>query len=372
MKILQLIYESLGSPFGFGGAGVRAYEIYKRLKARHDITLLCMKYPGAKDGEIEGLRHVFVGTESRSLPKSVLSYTLKAAHFVRRYGKNYDVIIENFLPSTPFFSIFLTKTPVILQVQGIMQRHALRKYRIRFGMPMYLTEKVYPFLYDTFIFVTDVGVDTLMTRAKQYVVIPNGIDKKLLDVQDEEEDYILFFSRIDRYTKGIDLLIDAFNSIAGQYKDVRLILAGYETDSALLLIDRLPDKIRARAHYAGFVTGDEKIQLLSRAKTFVLPSRHESHPISVLEALACGRAVVVSNIPELQYVKENNIGITFRQGSAHDLSGKIGFVLQDRDLRKSLGEKGRKYASLFLWDDLALKFEDFLYKVAGEGNIRSF
>jgi hypothetical protein len=38
MKILQLIYESFNSPFGFGGAGGRAYEIYKRLTERHDIT----------------------------------------------------------------------------------------------------------------------------------------------------------------------------------------------------------------------------------------------------------------------------------------------------------------------------------------------
>ncbi len=38
MKILQIIYESPGSPFGFGGAGVRANEIYKRLNdtARHN------------------------------------------------------------------------------------------------------------------------------------------------------------------------------------------------------------------------------------------------------------------------------------------------------------------------------------------------
>ncbi len=86
MKILQLIYESLGNPFGFGGAGVRAYEIYKRLKDRHDITLLCMKYHGARDGEIEGLKHIFIGTESKSLAKSVFSYTVKAANFVRRYG----------------------------------------------------------------------------------------------------------------------------------------------------------------------------------------------------------------------------------------------------------------------------------------------
>jgi hypothetical protein len=95
MKILQIIYESSGCLFGFGGAGVRAYEIYKRLKDRHDITLLCMKYPGAEDGEREGLKHVFVGTESRSLTRSVLAYTVKAAQFVRKHADNFDVIIEN-------------------------------------------------------------------------------------------------------------------------------------------------------------------------------------------------------------------------------------------------------------------------------------
>ena len=147
MKILQLIYESFGNPFGFGGAGVRAYEIYKRLKDRHDITLLCMKYPRARDGEIEGLRHIFVGTESKSLIKSVLAYTVMASNYVRKYGRNYDVIVENFLPSTPFFSRFLTETPVILQVQGVMEKHSLRKFSPFYAMPMYVVEKFYPSLY---------------------------------------------------------------------------------------------------------------------------------------------------------------------------------------------------------------------------------
>ena len=50
MKILHLLYESKGDYFGIGGVGIRAYEIYRRLKDRHDITLLCKKYPGAVDG----------------------------------------------------------------------------------------------------------------------------------------------------------------------------------------------------------------------------------------------------------------------------------------------------------------------------------
>ncbi|MEW6001942.1 MAG: glycosyltransferase family 4 protein [Nitrospirota bacterium] len=368
MKILQLIYESSGSPFGFGGAGVRANEIYKRLKERHDITLLCMKYPGARNGEIEGLRHIFVGTESKSLTKSVISYTLRASGYIRKYGRDNDIIIENLLPATPFFSRFLTKTPVILQIQGIMNRHALSKYNIFYSMPMYITEKVYPFLYDNFIFVTGIKADKLMRKAKKYVVIPNGIGRELLNIDEKEDDYILFFSRIDIYTKGLDILLDAFTSVADKYEGIKLVLAGYEFNSAARLLNRMPARLKDRVNYAGFVTGKEKTELLSRAKVFVLPSRHEAHPVSLLEALACGKAVLVSDIPELQYVRENGIGLSFKSGSSLDLADRLCHLLENKDLRERLGNRGRQYASNFLWDDIAPRFEKFLMDVTVNPN----
>ncbi len=367
MRILQLIYESISSPFGFGGAGVRAYEIYKRLKERHEITLLCMKYPKVMDGEIEGLRHVFVGTESNSLTKSVLSYTFKAAKYVRRHGKDYDVIVENFLPATPFFSRFLTKTPVILQIQGIMGLHSIKKFNPLYGLPMYIMEKIYPRLYDRFVFVTDVNVDKLMRKSKQYSVIPNGIDRELLHINEEEEhDYILFLSRIDIYTKGLNIVIDAFRLVSDKFKELRLVLAGYEFNSTTKLLKRVPMGLGERVSYAGFVSGEEKMRLLSRAKVFILPSRHESYPVSILEALACGRAVLVSNIPELRYIGENGIGLTFKSGSSQDLSEKLSLLLENGKLRQSLGDKGRRYASQFLWDDMALRSERFLFEVVGK------
>ena len=107
MKILQLIYESTGSPFGFGGAGFRAYKIYQRLNDNNDVTLLCMKYPGAHDGEIEGLRHIFLGAESRNLTRSVFSFTLKAANFVRKHGNEFDIIVENFFFSRSHYIFFV-------------------------------------------------------------------------------------------------------------------------------------------------------------------------------------------------------------------------------------------------------------------------
>lgn len=364
MKILQLIYESFGSPFGFGGAGVRAYEIYKRLKDTHDITLLCMKYPLAEDREIEGLKHIFVGTESKNLTKSVLAYIVRATDFVRRYGNDFDIIVENFLPTTPFFAKYFTRTPVILQVQGIMEKHSFRKFSPLYYVPIYLVEGFYPNLYDAFIFVSEITRGKVMVRRKRKArmchVIPNGIDRELLKSLPEDTDYILFLSRIDIYTKGLDLLADAFERISPEYPNLRLILAGYEFDSFRKLISRSPSFLRERIDYAGFVTGAEKVRLLSRARIFVLPSRHESSPISILEAAACGKPVIVSDIPELAFVCREGFGLSFSSGSANALSEKMRLLLADSKEREALGKRGREFAAQFLWDDIAVQFGEVL------------
>ncbi len=323
-----------------------------------------MKYPGAADGEREGLKHVFAGTESGSLTKSVLAYTAKAAHYVKKYGDDFDVIVENFLPSTPFFSRFLTKTPVILQVQGIMEKHALRKFSPIYAVPMYAVERFYPGLYDRFIFVSDVTRQKVMERVTREVascaVIPNGVDEELLDVVAEEGDYLLFLSRIDIYTKGLDLLVKAFESLSTRHPDVRLVLAGYEFDTVDALLAGVPSHMRRKIHYAGFVSGRDKIELLSKAKLVVLPSRHESAPISILEAAACGKPVVVSDIPELRFVGEAGFGLSFPSGSVEGLTDQIDFLLNDSGHRTTMGIKGRIYASTLLWDRVAEEFEGVL------------
>jgi glycogen(starch) synthase len=368
MKILQLIYESPGSPFGFGGAGVRAYEIYRRLRNRHDITLLCMKYPGAKDGETEGLKYIFVGTESDSLTKSVLLYTFNAARFIKKCGDDFDIIVENFLPSTPFFTRFLTKTPTILQVQGIMEKHSLRKFNVFYSLPMYAVEKLYPGLYERFIFVSNVTKEKIMDRVKRKIklcpVIPNGVDEALLRITPKDEDYVLFLSRIDIYTKGLDILIKAFERISAAYPSLRLILAGYEFDKFDRLVSGLPSSLRNKIEYAGFVTGDEKLRLLSGAKLFILPSRHESAPISILEAAACGKPVIVSDIPELGFVEREGFGLSFSSGSSAELAKKMALVLKDEKGREAMVKRGREYTARFLWDEIAVQFEDALREVA--------
>jgi glycosyltransferase involved in cell wall biosynthesis len=370
MRILQIIYESWGNPFGLGGAGVRAYEIYARLRERHEVTFLCMKYPGARDGEINGLRHVFAGTESPKLVRSVLAYTIEASRFIRSCGMDYDIIIENFLPSTPFFSRFLSRTPVVLQVQGVMYGHTFRKFGPLLSVPLYAVEKWYPSLNDRFIFVSDVTKEKVMSGVKRAVklcrVIPNGINAELLDATPADGDYILFFSRIDSYTKGLDLLLSAFRALSAKFQEARLVLAGYEADSFSKLVSDLPAEVKGRITYAGFLTGQDKTALLSGAKMVVRPSRHESSPVSIVEAAACGKPLVVSDISELGFVGANGFGLSFPSGSAGGLKEKMESLLTDTGLRAELGRKGREFSRHLLWDSIANEFENTLESIVHE------
>ncbi len=154
MRILHLLYESEGDYFGIGGVGTRAYEIYKHLQDRHTITLLCKKYPGARDGEREGLRHIFVGKESRDLTVTLLTYAYHAAQFVKRHGDEYDVIVEEFSPAIPTFLHAFTEKPIVLQIQGYTGQLYFRKYNLLYAFALSLLEFLRPRFYRHFIFVS--------------------------------------------------------------------------------------------------------------------------------------------------------------------------------------------------------------------------
>ena len=361
MKILQLIYESMGSPFGFGGAGIRAYEIYRRLKDRHDITLLCMRYPGAKDGEIEGLQHLFVGMESKNLVPSVLAYLLKAMQFIRKNGDRFDIIVENFLPPTPFLSLCLTKTPVILQIQDFWGKHTFKRYPLGFAFPMFWVEKFYPKLYKRIIFVSAVTREKFNLSAKT-VILPNGIDENLLQAAEKTDNSILFISSIDRYKKGLDILLKSFSRISPFYQNVGLSIAGTGRDFDVIKgeIDSLPANVKKNIKLLGWVSGEEKIKAISRALFTVLPSRHESAPITIMEAAACGRPVIVSDIPELKFVEEHGFGLRFPSESVRGLREKMETLLNNDEMCQRFGLKGREYAQNYRWDTLALQYEEVL------------
>ncbi|GAB4413319.1 MAG: hypothetical protein OHK0032_09370 [Thermodesulfovibrionales bacterium] len=384
MRILHLLYESKGDYFGVGGVATRAYEIYKHLKARHDITLLCKKYPGARDGEINGLRHIYVGTESRSLTKTFLSYARESAQFIKRYGSNYDIIIEDFSPAIPTFLHAFTKRPIVLQIQGYTGFYYFRKYNPAYALILFLLERIRPLFYKNFIFISGQTIKRLLPFSLQgfhqashipigevvrsgrrlMSVIPNGISPDLLDVSAEDGDYILYLGRIDIYSKGLDILIEAYREFFKSFPHIRLVIAGDGRDRQKFetMLMRIPAEVRRNIELTGWITGDRKVEIIRKALFCVLPSRHEVQGITAIEEMACGKAVIVSDIPELRYITKIEAGMAFESSNPSSLARAM-IELTKNTERFEMGLRAREWVKDYTWDKIASTFEGFLMEV---------
>ncbi|MDF2432481.1 MAG: hypothetical protein JWP44_2112, partial [Mucilaginibacter sp.] len=118
----------------------------------------------------------------------------------------------------------------------------------------------------------------------------------------DEEDYLLFISRIDP-KKGIDLLISAYillhkEFIAAKKKMPKLVIAGPGIDTRFgkelkQQLENAPD-VKPHVIFTGMLDGDAKWGAFYGCQAFVLPSHQENFGIAVAEALACGKPVLIS------------------------------------------------------------------------------
>lgn len=365
MRILHLLYESRGDYFGIGGVGARAYEIYRRLKDRHDITLLCRKYPGAQDGEQEGVKHLFAGTESRSLTETLLAYAFHASQYVRRHGDEYDIVIEDFSPAIPTFLHAFTARPVILQVQGYTGKLYFRKYNPLYSLVLSALERIRPGFYENFIFINpETAKKFALGKARHVAVISNGVSTDLLTLPPGEGDYALSLGRLDLYGKGLDILLGAYRRLHRLFPALRLVVAGDGRDRGVFdgEIRKLPEEVRNSIELPGWVSGQRKAELIRNALFAVFPSRHEVQPIAVLEAMACGKAVVVSDIPEFGFVRSAGAGISSETGNAASLAEAMREMATSSE-RKLMGSRGREWAEGHTWERIAAEYERFLEQV---------
>ncbi len=135
--------------------------------------------------------------------------------------------------------------------------------------------------------------------------------------------YIMFSGRLVR-NKRVDLLIDAFARIAAERPEWDLLVVG---DGILRdeLRQRVPESLRPRVVWTGFVDGDEASTAYHAAQVLVLPSDREPWALVVQEAMAAGLVVVASHIVGAAHelVEDKVSGRVFPAGSVEELAEAI-------------------------------------------------
>jgi glycosyltransferase involved in cell wall biosynthesis len=189
--------------------------------------------------------------------------------------------------------------------------------------------------------------------ARKLIVIPNGIDLEsfnktkcedasacLKEYGLEENNYILFMGRLG-VLKGVQYGIEAFKSIGMEHPNLKMAIVGKgDFENYLRYLARGTKNIV----FAGHVNSAKiKKTLYENSLLVVVPSIYEALPMVVLEAMACGKAVVASDVGGIpMLIKDGKNGFLTYPGDPKGLERAIRVLCNDESLRKSMGSFGRK------------------------------
>jgi glycosyltransferase involved in cell wall biosynthesis len=175
--------------------------------------------------------------------------------------------------------------------------------------------------------------------ARDVHVIPNGVDVPAEIGEPDEPPHVLFAGRLSA-EKGLFELVEAARGLP-------LVVAG---DGPLR--PQVPGAL-------GFVPHDELLRLYGRAAVVACPSRREGYGVVCAEAMAHGRAVVVTPVGGMRDLVEDGVnGLVVPVGDAPALRAALERLLGDGDLRARLGssalETARRRLSWEAWTSQTL------------------
>lgn len=355
MRILHTIYDDVGNPWCGGGGAVRTMEINRRLSGKHRITMVTGVYPGAVPQETRsGIRILRVGCP-RSYALSRLSFSALLPGILSRMP--FDLWVYGFSAFSPVLAPSALRRRCVLEFFHVMGDHAAAKRPLtgRFAKRAeVLTLRSYAHI-----------VAISPTAARQIAeirgdrglhLVYTGVDRASFSAPFSEKDYILYFGRIDPYTKGIDLLLKAFASMCGRSGSLRLVLAGRGSPERQREVADLCHGlgISDRVDLRGGVSAEEKALLFGGALFTCMPSRYEGWGITAIEASAAGKAVVGTDIPGLaDAVRDGETGLLVPPEDVGALAAAMWRLADEPALRRRLGKAGREWAERFTWDRVA-------------------
>jgi len=182
-------------------------------------------------------------------------------------------------------------------------------------------------------------------------IIPNGIDPEMFDRVDcesaflekhglEKGSFVLYIGRLHSL-KGVQYLIKAFQRVKREHRRLKLVVAG--TGDFEPYLKRMALGVRG-VLFVGYVSSLMIKKLLyENCLAVVAPSIYETFPMVVLEAMACSKPVIASNVGGIRLmIKHGKNGFLVNPKNVEELELFISKLYDDQNLGMRMGSVGRE------------------------------
>ena len=190
--------------------------------------------------------------------------------------------------------------------------------------------------------------------------------RRLLNVP-ENENIICFVGTFYPW-QGLEYLISSAPMILKNSPNTILLIVGGEEYVAAgslkrKLISRINElDLGGKVVFTGWVPYEEVPRYINASDVCVAPFVRERNeriglsPLKIYEYLACGKPIVSSRIPNLEFIEEQNAGLLVEPENPEKLAKAILKLLKDEKLREEMGKNGRKYVVTYHnWEAVAKK-----------------
>lgn len=270
---------------------------------------------------------------------------IKVAEKLKASGKKCQVFLVTHAP----FARNETRTPLQSFIVWFYDLFISRSILNKFDKILAITHWEMPYLLK------------LGAEKKKIIYLPNGIpDEFFQQRKARAENKILFLGRIAPI-KNIETAIEAISRLKD--KKIFFEIVGPAEESYLKKLNKLIEKLKLsdRVKFSAPVYNlKEKIKKIDSARIFVLPSISEGMPQSLIEAMARGKIVIVSNNKgNSDIIKNGKNGFLFETENSGNLADKVNLILSMNKkglfkIKKSAG----KTAQEFRWSKLVKKLEN--------------
>lgn len=196
-------------------------------------------------------------------------------------------------------------------------------------------------------------------------VVPNAIDVSRFKFPERiyKNDHAITFIFVARFhpVKNHHFLISIFSKLIQDYSNVQLKLVG---TGHLMAEERkyvYSLGIESNVEFIGEM--EDTSEILKEADIAVIPSKSEAFPLVLVEAMASGLPVIVSDVGGMSQIVRDN-GIKCTVNNEQQFLNAMKRLIMDEQLRKAMGEKGAVYAEEYSINTMVGKYEK-IYETEG-------